>query len=437
MIEASVEPVGTWMARRDAVPAVWSRYTDLIVERGSGAWIETITGERYLDYTSGIAVTSTGHSHPAVVAAIAEQAATIIHAQQNILFHKPGLRLHEELPRRFPGGGPARLFLSNSGAEAVEAAVKLAKIATRRPGIIAFEGGFHGRTHGAMALTSSSAKYRSHFEPLMGGVYHVPYAEPGRWPGASPSEIVSNVEGAINALFARFVHPDEVAAFVVEPILGEGGYVIPPDDFLPALRRIADEHGILLIVDEVQTGFGRTGRFFASEWSDTTPDILVLGKGIASGLPLSGILARGELLDAFSPGTHGGTYGGNAVASAAALATLKVIDEENLVAKAEELGERMLTSLRNELVGTPCIADIRGRGLMLAIEFADPASRHPRGDLATAVVHHALDEHLLLLTCGVHGQVVRIVPPLVTTDGEIDLAVEAIVKSVRATEASA
>lgn len=437
MIDAVVESASTWMARRDAIPAVWTRYTNLIVDRGSGSWIETISGERYLDYTSGIAVTSTGHSHPAVVEAIAEQARAIIHAQQNILFHKPGLRLHEELPRRFPGDDPARLFLSNSGAEAVEAAVKLAKIATRRPGIIAFEGGFHGRTHGAMALTSSSAKYRSHFEPLMGGVYHVPYAEPRRWPGASPSEIVQNVEAAIDALFARFVHPDEVAAFVVEPILGEGGYVVPPREFLPALRRIADLHGILLIVDEVQTGFGRTGRFFASQWSGTTPDILVLGKGIASGLPLSGILARGDLLDAFSPGTHGGTYGGNAVACAAALATLKVIDDEHLVGRAEELGARLLTALRDELAGKPSVADIRGQGLMVAIEFADPETGRPRADLATSVIRHAFDRQLLLLTCGVHGQVVRIVPPLVTTEDEIDTAVEAVVKSVEATETSA
>jgi 4-aminobutyrate aminotransferase len=339
-----------WLARRAGVPAVWSRYTDLVVERGSGSWIETITGDRYLDYTCGIAVTNTGHAHPRVVAAIAEQAAKIIHAQQNILYHKPGLELHERLPGTFPGlgdGESAALFLSNSGAEAIEAAVKLAKYATRRPGIIAFRGGFHGRTHGAMALTSSGIRYRGHFEPLLGGIHFAPYPYPLRNPtGRTDEAALAFSLAGIEELFATLIYPDDVAAFLVEPILGEGGYVVPPDGFLPALREVADRHGILLIADEVQTGMGRTGRMWASEWVAARPDIMVMAKGIASGMPLSGIMARPELLGRFGPGAHGGTYGGNAVACAAAVATLDVIESEGLVENARHQGDRLLAGLR-------------------------------------------------------------------------------------------
>lgn len=413
---------------RDAVAPAWTRYTDLIVERGVGSWIETIDGERYLDYTSGIAVTNTGHAHPRVVAAIAEQAAQIIHAQQNILFHRPGLELHDRLPHYFPGGDvsvddPIRLFLSNSGAEAIEASVKLAKAATRRPLIVAFRGGFHGRTHAAMALTSSGVKFRGHYEPLPSGIHFVPFPDPLRIGGGSGDRAVAQTMAAIDELFATMCYPDDVAAFVVEPILGEGGYVIPPDSFLPALREVADRHGILLILDEIQTGYGRTGHFFASEWTGVRPDIVVVAKAIASGLPLSGILARRSLISTFAPGTHGGTYGGNAVACAAALATLDVIEDEGLVANAARQGERLLDGLRRAASGAPNVADVRGRGLMAAIEFAESGTLKPRPDLAKALLHEAFERRLLLLTCGTYGQVVRVIPPLVTTDAEIDQAI--------------
>ena len=239
--------VAAWLARRDRVPPVWTRYTDLVVERGEGSWIETIEGERYLDYTCGIAVTNTGHAHPRVAAAIAEQAAKIIHAQQNILYHQPGLELHERLPRTFPGlehGEEAGLFLSNSGAEAIEASVKLAKYATRRPGIIAFRGGFHGRTHGAMSLTSSGVKYRGHYEPLLAGVHFASFPYPLRNPtGRSEEAATAWSLATLEELFATVIYPEDVAALIVEPILGEGGYVVPPDDFLPSLREIADRTG--------------------------------------------------------------------------------------------------------------------------------------------------------------------------------------------------
>jgi len=419
-----------WEALRAGVPSVWARYTDLAVERGAGSWIETVDGERYLDYTSGIGVTNTGHAHPRVAAAIAEQATRIIHAQQNILYHKPGLELHARLPRLFPGlrdGEEAGLFLSNSGAEAVEAAVKLAKYATRRPAVIAFRGGFHGRTHGAMALTSSAVKYRGHFEPLPGSVHFAPFPYVLRNPtGRTDAAALAYSLAAVEELFATVIYPDDVAAFLVEPILGEGGYVIPPDGFLPALREIADRHGILLIADEVQTGFGRTGRMWATDWYDARPDIVVMAKGIASGMPLSGILARRELLERFGPGAHGGTYGGNAVSCAAALATLDVIEDEGLVARAEHLGARLLSGLREAAGGQRCVAEVRGRGLMVAIEFADGDALAPRPDLAKALLAEALRHRLLLLTCGTWSQAVRIIPPLVTVEDEIDQAIATI-----------
>ncbi len=425
-----------WHERRAGVPPVWARYTDLVVERGVGSWVETIDGRRYLDYTCGIGVTNTGHSHPRVVAAIAEQAGKIIHAQQNIVYHKPGLELHERMPRTFPGlrdGESAGLFLSNSGAEAIEASVKLAKYATRRPAVIAFRGGFHGRTHGAMALTSSGVRYRGHFEPLLGGVHFAPYPYVLRNPtGRDADAAVAHSLAGIEEIFATLVYPDDVAAFLVEPILGEGGYVVPPDSFLPALREVADRHAILLIVDEVQSGMGRTGRMWATDWTDAQPDIVVMAKGIASGMPLSGIMARRELLDRFGPGSHGGTYGGNAVACAAAVATLDVIESEGLLANAARQGERLMAGIRDAAAGRSCVAEVRGRGLMIGIEFAQGADLTPRPDLAKGLLHEAFDRNLLLLTCGTYGQVVRVIPPLVTTDAEVETAIGVIGESLAA-----
>jgi 4-aminobutyrate aminotransferase len=416
-----------WESLRSGIAPVWARYTELVVERASGSWIETVDGARYLDYTCGIGVTNTGHAHPRVVAAIAKQAARGIHLQQNIVYHQPGLELHRRLPARFPNGRAGTeygLFLSNSGAEAVEAAVKLAKYVTRRSSVVAFRGGFHGRTHAAMALTSSSVKYRAHFEPLPSGIHFAPFPYPLRMGGADAA--LASTIAAIEELFASVVSPDDVAAFIVEPVLGEGGYVVPPDGFLPALREVADRHGILLAVDEVQSGYARTGRFFATDWTDATPDIVIMAKGIASGLPLSGILAPRSLLDQLAPGAHGGTYGGNAVACAAALATLEVIDGERLVERAETVGASMLGRLRELAAGHPCVAEVRGRGLMIAVEFADPGRLTPRPDLAKGLLAEAMARNLLLLTCGTYGQAVRIIPPLVTTDDEVEMAIGAI-----------
>ena len=434
MVDARADDSAAWLARRAGVPPVWVRYTDLVVERGIGSWVETVEGDRYLDYTCGIGVTNTGHAHPRVAAAIAEQAGKIIHAQQNILYHKPGLELHERLPRYFPNpaaGEEIGLFLSNSGAEAIEAAVKLAKIATRRPGVIAFRGGFHGRTHGTMALTSSAIKNRGHYEPLPGSVHFAPYPYALRNPtGRSEETALAFSLAGIDEIFATLMYPDDVAAFLVEPVLGEGGYVVPPDGFLPALREIADRHGILLIADEVQSGYGRTGRFFATEWSGARPDIVVMAKGIASGMPLSGILASRSLLAAFPPGGHGGTYGGNAVACAAAVATLDVIESEGLLANATRQGDRLLAGIRDATQGRSCVAEVRGRGLMIGIELAQGPELAPRADLAKALLQEAFARKLLLLSCGTYGQVVRVIPPLVTTDAEVETAIGIIDESL-------
>ena len=282
------------------MPGVWARYTDLVIDRGEGSWLITTDGERYLDYTSGIGVTNTGHAHPAVSAAIAAQAVKLLHGQQNIVYHEAGLRLHARLAALAPAPGWGA-FLANSGAEAVEAAVKLARVATGRPVVVAFRGGFHGRTAQTMSLTTSRVTVRADFEPLPGSVYHAPYPDPYRG-GGDDDALRLTWERAMASLFAQLVDPRRVAAFIIEPVIGEGGYIVPPAWFLPRLRELATQHGILLIADEVQTGFGRTGRFWAIEHWDVVPDIIVMAKGIASGLPLSGILAPRETLARWAPG---------------------------------------------------------------------------------------------------------------------------------------
>jgi 4-aminobutyrate aminotransferase len=421
------------------VPPVWSRITNLVVDHGAGSWLVTVDGERYLDYSSGIGVTNTGHAHPRVVAAIQAQAAKLIHGQQNIMYHEPGLRLYERLAHLLPGEGWAA-FLSNSGAEAVEAAVKLARVATGRPVVIGFRYGYHGRTAQTMALTTAKDVYRGHFEPLPGSVYHTAYPYCYRAPGA-PHPIdacTCDWEAQLDLTFHQLVYPEHVAAIIVEPVLGEGGYIVPPPGFLPRLREITREHGILLLADEVQTGFGRTGKLFAVEHWGVEPDILVMAKGIASGLPLSGILARREILDRLPPGTHGGTYGGNVVSCAAANATLDVIRDEGLVDNARDLGSTFLEGLRRIAAKYPAVGDVRGKGLMLALEFVKPGEgdgRAPNPELTKRVQAEALKRRLIVLTAGTYVNVVRIIPPLVTTPEEVALALAILDESLAAARA--
>ena len=424
---------------RSVVPPVWSRITNLVVERGEGSWLITPQRERYLDYTSGIGVTNTGHAHPHVVAAVQAQAAKLLHGQQNIVYHEPGLRLYERLSRLLPGG-PWGAFLSNSGAEAVEAAVKLARVATGRPAIIAFRYGFHGRTAQTMALTAAKDVYRGAFEPLPGSVYHTAYPYCYRAAGGAhdPAACTCDWEAQLDLLFHQLVYPDKVAAIIVEPVIGEGGYIVPPPAFLPRLREITSANGILLIADEVQTGFGRTGELFAVRHWDVEPDILVMAKGIASGLPLSGIIANREILDRLPPGSHGGTYGGNVVACAAAMATLDVIEDEGLVANARARGTQLLDGLRRITAGRTSVGDVRGLGLMVAIELVIPGEgdgRVPDPALTRRIQQACFDRKLLVLTAGTHVNVIRIIPPLVTTETEVDQAIGIIAEALDAAAA--
>jgi 4-aminobutyrate aminotransferase len=418
------------------VPPVWSRITNLVVDHGEGSWLVTPEGERYLDYTSGIGVTNTGHAHPRVVAAVQAQAARLLHGQQNIVYHEPGLRLYERLAGLLPNG-PWSAFLANSGAEAVEAAVKLARVATGRPAVIAFRYGFHGRTAQAMALTAAKDVYRGAFEPLPGSIYHAAYPYCYRAVGGAhdPAECTCDWEAQLDLLFHQLVYPDKVAAIIVEPVIGEGGYLVPPPAFLPRLREITREHGILLVADEVQTGFGRTGELFAVRHWDVDPDIVVMAKGIASGMPLSGILAKKELMDRLPPGSHGGTYGGNAVSCAAANATLDVIEDEGLVQNARERGAQFLDGLRRLAATHPSMGDVRGLGLMVAIEFVKPGEgdgRTPDPALTKRVQQECFARNLLLLTAGTYVNVIRIIPPLVTTAEEVDQALVIIAEALDA-----
>jgi 4-aminobutyrate aminotransferase len=408
------------------IPPVWSRIANISVERGEGSWLITPEGDRYLDYSSGIGVTNTGHAHPRVAAAVAAQAMKLLHGQQNIVYHEPGLRLHERLRHVLPGAGWGA-FLANSGAEAIEAAVKLARIATGRPVIIGFRGGYHGRTAQTMALTTAKDVYRGHFEPLPGSVYHTAYPYCYRAPGGShdPAACTCDWEAQLDLTFHQLIYPEHVAAIIVEPILGEGGYIVPPPGFLPRLREITRQHGILLIADEVQTGYGRTGRFFAVEHWNVEPDILAMAKGIASGLPLSGLLAKRELIEKWPPGSHGGTYGGNVVSCAAANATLDVIQDEHLVENAAARGAQLLAGLQGLASRYRSIGDVRGLGLMLALEFVRPGEgdgRVPDPDLTKRVLAQALKRKLIVLSAGTYANVARIIPPLVTTAAEVDLA---------------
>jgi 4-aminobutyrate aminotransferase len=408
------------------VPDVWTRFTDIDVDRGEGSWLTARDGRRYLDYTSGIGVTNTGHAHPQVVAAIQAQAAKLLHGQQNIVYHEPGLRLHERLATILPGG-PWGAFLANSGAEAVEAAIKLARVSTGRTPIVAFRYGFHGRTAQAMALTTAKHSIRSANEPVPGSVYFAdfPYCYRAPCGAHDPDECTCEWEASLDLLFRQMVDPDRVAAVIVEPVIGEGGYIVPPPTFLPRLREVTRQHGMLLVADEVQAGFGRTGAMFGHQHSGVEPDIMIMAKGIASGLPLSGIVARRELIEAWPPGTHGGTYGGNVVACAAALATIDVIEEEGLVENARERGLQLLDGVRSLQARYPVVGDARGLGLMVGLELVQPGvgdGREPYPAALKGVLGGALERGLMLLSAGPYGNVVRIVPPLVTTADEVDQA---------------
>jgi 4-aminobutyrate aminotransferase len=397
--------------------------TGVVAARGEGVWLYDEDDRRYLDFTAGIGVTSTGHCHPRVVEAAQRQVGTLIHGQYTTVLHRPLLTLVDRLGEVLPAALD-RVFFANSGSEAIEAALRLSRQATGRPNVIVFHGGFHGRTVAAGSMTTSGTKFRSGFSPLMAGVHVSPFPDPGHfgWPVEQATDFaLSQLDYVLQTLSA----PADTAAFFVEPVLGEGGYVPANERFLAGLRERADAYGVLLVLDEVQTGFGRTGKFWGHEHfqdqSDVRPDILVTAKGLASGFPLSGIAASSDLMAKGWPGSQGGTYGANAVSCAAAVATLDVIREEHLVENSAERGAQLKEALQMVADKHDQITDVRGLGLMIGNEFRS-ADGKPDGLTAAAVQQEAAKRGLLLLTCGAWTQVVRFIPALVVTADQIDEA---------------
>ena len=389
--------------------------TPVVVDHARGSEIFDADGRRYLDFTAGIGVTSTGHCHPRVVAAAQEQIGKLVHGQYTTVMHRPLQDLLARLGDVLPEGLDS-VFFANSGSEAVEAALRLSRQATGRPNVIVFHGGFHGRTLATASMTTSGTRFSAGIAPLMAGVHVAPFPTAYRY-GWSEEEATAFALQELDYLFATVSSPAETAAFIVEPVLGEGGYIPGNAAFFQGLRERADQHGILLVMDEIQTGFGRTGKFFGHHHFDVRPDVITIAKGLASGFPISGMAASAELMAKAWPGSQGGTYGANAVACAAALATIDVIEDEHLVANAAERGSQLLTGARER--ATDAIGDVRGLGLMVGSEFTT-ADGKPDTGRAAAAQQAAAAKGLLMLTCGAYMNVVRMIPPLVITAEQVD-----------------
>ena len=406
--------------RAGIIPRGLSTAHPVIVARAEGAAVWDTDGREYLDFTSGIGVQNVGHRHPRVVQAVADQLSRLTHLSCQVAMYEVYLELAERLAALV--GGPGRkTLLVTTGAEAVENAVKIARAHTRRPAVVAFSGGFHGRTLLALTLTSSNPAYRQNFGPFAADVHHAPY--PHEYRGVTSGQALQGLD----ELLATRVGPDQIAAFVIEPQLGEGGFIPAPPEFLRELRARATRHGIVLVADEIQSGFGRTGRMFAYEHAGIEPDIVVMAKGLAGGFPLAAVTGTAAVMDAPAPGGLGGTYAGNPLACAAALAVLDVFEREDLVSHAARLGSRLSQALHELQSRTPVIGDVRGLGCMQAIELVrDPATREPDADAAAHVVRHARERGLLLLTCGPHKNVVRFLPPLIVSPDDIDRAMRVL-----------
>ncbi len=400
-----------WLARyHDVVAPVLPSYFDVIADRAEGSWVWDVEGRRYLDLGSGIAVTNTGHRHPHVVAAIHAQVDRLLHTSV-VLKHQPYIRACEAIAGLAPFLPDPKVFLCNTGAEAVDGAIKLARKTTGKPGIIAFRRAFHGRTMGATSLTTAKASYQEGYGPLLPSVHVAPYGD------------VGDALDQLDRLLGTEAPPEAVAAMIVEPVLGEGGYVVPPVAWLRGLRDRCDEHGILLVFDEVQTGFGRTGRPFAAETFGVAPDVVLFAKGVASGLPLAGIMAGAELMDRWPNGTHGSTFGGNPIACAAAVATVEVLAGEGLYERAVALGDRARSELR--ALRSPKVVDVRGVGAMIGVQLTDQAT-------AEAVQRRCLAGGVIVLTCGPEGNVLRLIPPLTMSNDELDHGLAVLGKALRA-----
>ncbi|NLE21522.1 MAG: aspartate aminotransferase family protein [Actinobacteria bacterium] len=388
-------------------------------ESAQGSWVTDTDGNRWLDFVMGIAVMNTGYSHPKVVKAVQAQAAKVSHAQMGIWRHQPMLDLAAKLQEILPEGMDQVLF-QNSGAEAVENAVKLAKQATRRPGVIAFQGAFHGRTHLTMALTCSAVHYRGHMEPLVGGIHHARYCYPYRTP-ASEDPTAYALEDVRRVLRAEIV-ADDVAAIIVEPIQGEGGFIVPTAEFMQGLRAIADEIGAKLIIDEIQAGMGRTGKWFCHEHYGVKPDIMTSAKGLGSGYPIAAIAANGELWDKCMPGSMGGTYGGNAVGCAAGVATIEAMKEDGMLENAAKQGEKLKAYFEKLQQTYPAIGEVRGKGLMMAIELVMPGTKDPNAAAAKTFIAECIKRRLIVMGAGAFGNCVRLLPPLNIPDEDLEAA---------------
>jgi 4-aminobutyrate aminotransferase / (S)-3-amino-2-methylpropionate transaminase / 5-aminovalerate transaminase len=392
----------------------------VVAESGRGATLTDVDGNTFIDFAGGVGSLNVGHSHPEVVAAAHEQLDRFSHTDFTIVPYEPYVALAERLAERVPISGPVKAAFFNAGTEAVENAVKFARAYTRRPAVIAFEGAFHGRTMLSLSLTSKVHPYKAGLGPFAPEIYRVPF--PNAYRGVSVDDALAALERA----FTTMVAPETVAAIIFEPVQGEGGFVVGPPEFVQGLRKIADRHGIVLIADEVQTGFGRTGRFFGIEHSGVEPDLVCVAKSIANGLPLSGVLGKAAIMDAPGVGAVGGTYVGNPVALAAALAVLDVIDDEGLLERSNTVGDTIRARMLDWQERWPAVGEVRGLGSMLAIELvSDPATRKPSKELANQVTEAALQRGLLLITCGVYGNCIRVLVPLVIADAELEEALGA------------
>lgn len=396
---------------------VWSHYTDIIIDHAEGSYLYATDGRRVLDFSCGIGVTNTGHCHPKVVEAIREQAGKLIHGQMNLVIHKPILELVNELRSIVPSSLDG-FFFSNSGAEAVEGALKLARHATGRQNVIVFQGSFHGRTNATMAMTTSKNSYKVGYQPLMSGVCVAPFPYALRY-GWDEEKTSQWCLDELELLLMTQSAPAETAAVFIEPVIGEGGYIVPPKSFIKGLRELTKKHDILLVADEVQSGIGRTGKWFGIQHFDVEPDIMTVAKGLASGMPISGVISRLELMSKWIPGSHGGTYGGNAVAAAAGVATIRAIREEKILDNVNARGGQLKTGLAHLREKYPQIAEVRGLGLMIGTEFRD-AHGKPDKTFTKAVQHACIDRNMLILTAGPWDNTIRWIPPLIVTEEQIN-----------------
>ncbi|MEL6113941.1 4-aminobutyrate--2-oxoglutarate transaminase [Photobacterium sp. SP02] len=416
-----------WQARKQQVIAQgMGNLNPLYVETAKNAEIWDIEGNRYIDFGSGIAVNNTGHSHPRIVEAVKAQLDNFSHTCAMVTPYTSFVELAEQLTARAPGNTAKKAVFLTTGAEAVENAIKVARAHTKRSGVIAFKGGFHGRTNMTMGLTGKVAPYKAGFGPFPGEIYHAPY--PNAFHGISIEDSLQ----AIDDLFACDIEPSRVAAIIFEPVQGEGGFYQAPPAFAQALRELCDKHGILLIADEIQTGFARTGKMFATEYLGIEPDMMTMAKGIAGGFPISALVGKADIMDAAGPGGLGGTYAGSPLGCVAGLEVLKIIDEEQLCEKALKIGEVMTSHFRALQSDFPVIGEVRNLGAMIAVEFVDPQSGAPMADLTKSLVAQAREEGVILLSCGVKGNVIRFLPALTIEDEILAEGIEKVKKALAA-----